>query len=378
MHGFIWNGKDKVKRSVLINDVEHGGLKMLDIECMIKAQRIMCLKKYIEDYVSPWKILLDYYLGNVGGKFILKCQFDTCKLPISLPVFYEDYFDAWSFLAKTDVVTYGDIMNQVIWNNKNILSQGKSIYQPLFHKCGIITVGDLISNDRAFLKSEKVLKAQLSPSQLFVLMVNASPSEWRSIMKGNAFFPPSPSNESSYFLSVKGEMMDILNIRSKNVYKKFCFYKSTPPTAQAKWEGNYPSLLSEWTKIYSLPFKVTLDTNLRAFQYRFLNRIVYTNYKLFAFKIVDSPYCTFCKNEAESPEHLFFFCKVADMFWKEVLSWIALSSNEVKDISDVSFGKFNINKDFIIINHVLLLAKFFIYRYKLDKKEPSLDVLRLN
>jgi len=173
-------------------------------------------------------------------------------------------------------------------------------------------------------------------------------------------------------------MMDILNIRSKNVYKKFCFYKSTPPTAQAKWEGNYPSLLSEWTKIYSLPFKVTLDTNLRAFQYRFLNRIVYTNYKLFAFKIVDSPYCTFCKNEAESPEHLFFFCKVADMFWKEVLSWIALSSNEVKDISDVSFGKFNINKDFIIINHVLLLAKFFIYRYKLDKKEPSLDVLRLN
>ena len=37
----------------------------------------MCLKKCIEDYVSPWKILLDYYLGNVGGKFILKCQFDT-------------------------------------------------------------------------------------------------------------------------------------------------------------------------------------------------------------------------------------------------------------------------------------------------------------
>jgi len=139
----------------------------------------MCLKKYIEDYVSPWKILLDYYLGNVGGKFILKCQFDTCKLPISFPVFYKDCFDAWSFLAKTDVVTYDDIVNQVIWNNKNILSQGKSIYQPLFHKCGIIKVGDLISNDRTFLKSEKVLKAQLSPSQLFVLMgiVNALPSE---------------------------------------------------------------------------------------------------------------------------------------------------------------------------------------------------------
>ena len=115
--------------------------KMLDIECMIKAQRIICLKKYIEDYVSPWKILLDCYLGNVGGKFILKCQFDTCKLPRSLPVFYKDCFDAWSFLAKTDIVTYGDIMNQVIWSNKNILSQGKTIYQPLFHKCGRMKSG---------------------------------------------------------------------------------------------------------------------------------------------------------------------------------------------------------------------------------------------
>ena len=53
LYGFIWNGKDKVKCSALINDIELGGLRMIDIDCMIKAQRIMCLKKYIEDYVSP-------------------------------------------------------------------------------------------------------------------------------------------------------------------------------------------------------------------------------------------------------------------------------------------------------------------------------------
>ena len=31
-------------------------------------------------------------------------------------------------------------------------------------------------------------------------------------------------------------MMDILNIRLKNVYKEFCSFKLTPPTANAKWE----------------------------------------------------------------------------------------------------------------------------------------------
>ena len=30
LYSFIWNGKDKVKRSALINDIEQGGLRMLD------------------------------------------------------------------------------------------------------------------------------------------------------------------------------------------------------------------------------------------------------------------------------------------------------------------------------------------------------------
>ena len=55
LYSFIWKGKDKVKRLALNNDIENRGLKMIDIESMGLAQRTMCLKKYIEDYVSPWK-----------------------------------------------------------------------------------------------------------------------------------------------------------------------------------------------------------------------------------------------------------------------------------------------------------------------------------
>ena len=44
IYGFIWKGK--IKRYALINDIDNGGLKMLDIESMISAQRVMALKKY--------------------------------------------------------------------------------------------------------------------------------------------------------------------------------------------------------------------------------------------------------------------------------------------------------------------------------------------
>ena len=68
------------------------------------------------------------------------------------------------------------------------------------------------------------------------------------------------------------------------------------------------------------------------------------------------------------------------MFWnsKEVLSWISLYNYEVKDVQsflDVFFGKFYMDKDFMEINHILLLAKFFIYRCKVDRTYPSFDVL---
>ena len=43
---FIWKGKDKVKRSALISDVENGGLRAPHLESIIKAQRIMCCKKF--------------------------------------------------------------------------------------------------------------------------------------------------------------------------------------------------------------------------------------------------------------------------------------------------------------------------------------------
>ena len=51
----------------------------------------------------------------------------------------------------------------------------------------------------------------------------------------------------------------------------------------------------DWEKIYLLPFKTTLHTKLREFQYKILNRILYTNVMLFKFKIVDSPLCYFCE-----------------------------------------------------------------------------------
>ena len=62
---FVWRGKDKIKRLTLISEYEDGGLKMPHPESLVKTQRIVCLKRYLDDNNSPWKVFLSYYLKNV-------------------------------------------------------------------------------------------------------------------------------------------------------------------------------------------------------------------------------------------------------------------------------------------------------------------------
>ena len=53
IYSFIWKGNDKIKCAALINGIENGGLRMLDIQSMIHSQRLMVLKKYGDkEYIS--------------------------------------------------------------------------------------------------------------------------------------------------------------------------------------------------------------------------------------------------------------------------------------------------------------------------------------
>ena len=139
-------------------------LHVLDIQSMILAQRVMVLKRFTnKDNNSSWKIILNYFLSQVGGEFILKCHFDTRQLPIYLPAFYKECLDAWSMLRQPSILSYEDVVHQVIWNDKNITVQKLSLFEKHLLSKGIVTIGNLISDTGIFLKGVKVLHTNLSP-----------------------------------------------------------------------------------------------------------------------------------------------------------------------------------------------------------------------
>ena len=159
------------------------------------------------------------------------------------------------------------------------------------------------------------------------------------------------------------------------VSTSFLAKKQTTPTAKEKLSAKYHHLTIDWKRVYLLSFRTTLETKLREFQFKILNRIVFTNEKRFRFDMAESDKCAFCQTEVESIEHLLFSCKISSVFWKHVLSWLRDNNIIVENLKeeDIIFGKFDVGDDFLLVNHILLLGKYYIYSQKCQKGMPSLQ-----
>ena len=162
---------------------------------------------------------------------------------------------------------------------------------------------------------------------------------------------------------------------SKHIFWAFLAKKQTTPTAKEKLSAKYHHLTIDWKRVYLLSFRTTLETKLREFQFKILNRIVFTNEKLFRFDMAESDKCAFCQTEVESIEHLLFSCKISSVFWKHVLSWVRDNNIIVENLreEDIIFGKFDVGDDFLLVKHILLLGKYYIYSQKCQKGMPSLQ-----
>ena len=71
---FLWKGVDKVTRVSVINEYEEGGVRMVDLECMVKSLRLAWLKRIFSGTNGTWKNYLQHILSSVGGLFFFKLQ----------------------------------------------------------------------------------------------------------------------------------------------------------------------------------------------------------------------------------------------------------------------------------------------------------------
>ena len=143
IYTFLWKGKDKVTRLSAINNFEGGGIKMIDIESMVKALRLAWLKRIFNDNESTWKTYLLYLLKDFGGSLIFECNYTMKDLSI-ISIFYRELLQWWSEFR--DHFSDEKYWLSIIWNHKDIRINGKPVFYKTYYNSGIYTVSDLLLN----------------------------------------------------------------------------------------------------------------------------------------------------------------------------------------------------------------------------------------
>ena len=124
---------------------------MIHLESLIQAQKMSFFKRYVDpEYVADWKLVLDTLLKKVGGPYLLKCSFSLSDLPIKVSCFCDGCLTLWSKFNSTMPVQVEDVLNEIVWNNKNILVNKKSCYYLDFVEASMHRICDTIKADGSF------------------------------------------------------------------------------------------------------------------------------------------------------------------------------------------------------------------------------------
>ena len=118
-----------------------------------------------------------------------------------------------------------------------------------------------------------------------------------------------------------------------------------------------------------------MDTNLPIFQYKILNNVLYLNEKLFRFKKISSPLCSFYQSENETPIHLFHGCIKTNLLWYKFKKFLKAKIDlPVNTPKSAIFGFRNLENNSGIINHLFLIFKHYLFNSN-EHKKLSFEVL---
>ena len=362
---FIWGGKPaKIKKSTIIGEKKQGGLKMIDFNIMNKALKVAWIPRLQTRSDASGKIIPEAALENLGGiSFLSQCNYDVKLLQLNnLPDFYNDILKYWqntrfAFQKNTSP------RNEIIWNNHNIIIDGKAPFYKSWLEKNILRVEDLLDNNGNFLSFNLFSKKfhVKTPFTLYFGLINSLPSSWKLAINGTS--PHVVENEKNETkISTKG----VYSVMLKKVFKS--------PTAESKII-RYGFTKDNIHKVYELPFQIKSDIKITMVQYKIIHNILPTKVSLFKAKICDDDICPQCLADRHSLDLMLVRCQLSVSFRNLFQTWWTGKTKENLTLTEnmILYGIFDNREHLYTLNYSLLIAKYSIYCSCLQEEKLSFD-----
>ena len=190
-------------------------------------------------------------------------------------------------------------------------------------------------------------------------------------LKNNAI-TGTPSTTSPT-LTIDNQVFDVMEKKSKQYYSLLIGKKAQLPSAASKVQKEFNFSLDQLKQLFILPHKVTLEPYVRAFQYKVLNSILYTNSKLYKIGYSQHDPCTFCKSYPEKLNHFLYSCSCSKAFWNDFeLFWFSGTQETINlTQQDVIFGV--LSRSCPLLNYFLLIAEIYLWDCRRNQILPNIN-----
>ena len=97
---------------------------------------------------------------------------------------------------------------------------------------------------------------------------------------------------------------------------------------------------------------------------------------LYQIGVVPSTACSLCEKGKRIPQHISIYCNYAKEFWAEIIKWLCTFNVNINNLNrkEIMLGMPNC-EDELFVNHVLLIAKQYLYSCRCRKTFPIFRVL---
>ena len=216
----------------MIQNIENGGLKLVDFESKVKSLKIGFIKRLLQNKDGKWRATASHFFqtNNLNSYFMWNrgpCNIMDHK-------FYEETLQYWSELQEVKVPTAEIIYNQTIWDNRYITIQNRLFLWRLWQEKGIKQVYNIIRDDGEFLDHNEI-KEIYGINCNFTNQAKSS-SELAPINKNKAV----TSKVSVPFVNFCGKPIPLVTAATNILYNQFIKNKYVKPAGLQKCSQYHP------------------------------------------------------------------------------------------------------------------------------------------
>ena len=170
-------------------------------------------------------------------------------------------------------------------------------------------------------------------------------------------------------------VFDVMEKKSKDYYSFLVGKKAQPPNIVHKLQRNFNFSSDQLKHFFILPHRVALESYVKAFQYKGLTSILYTNTKLHKIGFRPNDLCSFCEAQSETLSHIFYQCSYSRQFWTDFESyWYFLSNQRVHlSLENVLYGIITQQcPSFNLLNYFIIIGKLFLWNCRESQINPEI------